>query len=600
MAELVVYTKDDFLSGTAPYEEVYKYIEDPFELGREIERMASVAKLAGVSNFKTLFKAYADKMKHAANPDLIENASDFDGQPMELNTGSWLADDHGISRINAWGVEIFACVHPIMPIERLINVDTGIAKIKLAFKLASWETCIVDKKTIASATSIVSLADYGIAVTSENARELVQYLHDVEYLNYTRIPTSHSITRLGWIKDKGFSPYIKDLSYDGESSFLQMFEAVSKKGSSDTWLDLAKEIRTSGNIPTKIMLAASFASALVEPLGCLPFFVHLWGGTETGKTVGLMLATSVWADPEMGKFCKTFNATAVSQELTAGFVNSLPLIMDELQLEKERKSFDKMIYQLAEGVGRSRGMKTGGLQKVQTWRNCILTTGEQPMTSDISGGGAMNRIIEINCEDTKLFKDPVRVSAVVKENYGHAGEAFISLLTDEIIELAREVYNDNYSALLKDSTEKQAMAGALVLVADQITSSLIFKDGKELKTDDISQFLLNKDDVNVNRHALEWLRGWLVQNSSKFEWLDSDQRPEIWGRRNQGNTMIFNHVFNKACEAEGYNSRSFARWLVRYGFLIPDSKGRSTKVCNIYGSRVRCYVFRDTEEGNEW
>ncbi len=28
-----------------------------------------------------------------------------------------------------------------------------------------------------------------------------------------------------------------------------------------------------------IILAASFASALVEPLGSLPFFVHLWGWT---------------------------------------------------------------------------------------------------------------------------------------------------------------------------------------------------------------------------------------------------------------------------------------------------------------------------------
>ena len=596
MAELVVYTKDDFLSGTAPYEEVYKYIEDPFELGREIERMASVAKLAGVSNFKTLFKAYADKMKHAANPDLIENASDFDGQPMELNTGSWLADDHGISRINAWGVEIFACVHPIMPIERLINVDTGIAKIKLAFKLASWETCIVDKKTIASATSIVSLADYGIAVTSENARELVQYLHDVEYLNYTRIPTSHSITRLGWIGDRGFSPYIKDLSYDGEVSFIQMFEAVSEKGSFDKWLGVAKEVRKSGSIPARIMLAASFASVMVGPLGCLPFFVHLWGGTETGKTVGLMLATSVWADPEIGRFCKTFNATAVSQELTAGFVNSLPLAMDELQLEKDRKSFDKMIYQLAEGVGRSRGLKTGGLQKTQTWRNCIMTTGEQPLTSDISGGGAMNRIIEINCEDQKLFSDPVKVSNIVKKNYGHAGKEFISLLTDEVMELAQEVYSENYAALLKDATEKQAMAGALVLAADQIVSHLLFKDSMELKIPDIAQFLLNKDDVNVNKHALEWLRGWLVQNSSKFEWLDSDQKPEIWGKRTKDNVMIFNHIFNKACEAEGYNSRSFARWLVRNGYLVTDSKGKSTRVCDIYGSKVRCYVFREEKE----
>lgn len=593
-----IYKEEDFLTGTKPYEEVYRLHNDPLSEQQAIERIAKNAKMVHVPNFKTLYKAYCATRK-SAEPEGSGNVTQFTGQPFELFCDYWTADDDGVSFINNMGVEFDACVHPIMPIRRLINVDTRIAKLEIAYKIHDrWESCIVDKKTVSSASSIIELADYGIAVNSENAKFLVKYLHDTEYLNMDTIPEISSVTRLGWIDGKGFSPYIDDLVYDGEVSFAQMFEAVKERGSEEEWFKLAKEVRASGNIPARIMLAASFASVLVKPMRKLPFFVHLWGGTETGKTVGLMLATSVWANPEMGQFCKTFNATAVSQELTAGFVNSLPLIMDELQLVKDRRSFDKTIYQLAQGTGKDRGKKSGGLQKVQTWQNCILTTGEQPMTNDISGGGAMNRVIEVNCEDVRLFKDPAHVSDVVKQNYGFAGRRFVALLTDEMLELAKGVCDDAYTELIEKSTEKQAQAASLVIAADEIATHLLFKDQHALTTADLAPFLFSKEDVNVNLHALEWLRGWLVQNSSKFEWLDGDSKPEIWGKKDPKETKIINHVFNRACADEGYNARAVARWLVRNGYFVADSQGKSTRVCNLYGQRIRCYVFRDKAESN--
>ena len=207
----------------------------------------------------------------------------------------------------------------------------------------------------------------------------------MEQLNYEQIPEVSSVGRLGWIDDYGFSPYVEDLVFDGEEEYRTRFESIQEHGRRDVWLDIVKAVRsgkTPGNVIARIVLAASFASVLVKPCNCLPFFVHLWGGTETGKTVGLLLAASVWADPEVGKYIQTFNATEVGKELGAAFCNSIPLIIDELQLIKDnRKDFDRMIYQLSEGVGRARGRKQGGLQKTPTWRNCIITTGEFPIIS---------------------------------------------------------------------------------------------------------------------------------------------------------------------------------------------------------------------------
>ena len=59
------------------------------------------------------------------------------------------------------------------------------------------------------------------------------------------------------------------------------------------------------NIYLRLQMAASFASPIIEKVNGLPFVFHLWGGTGTGKTVGLMTAMSIWGNPRMGKTVRT-------------------------------------------------------------------------------------------------------------------------------------------------------------------------------------------------------------------------------------------------------------------------------------------------------
>ena len=93
------------------------------------------------------------------------------------------------------------------------------------------------------------------------------------------------------------------------------------------------------------------------------------------------------------------------------------------------KDFDSIIYNWLRESAKAEGKKAGGLQMVSTWRNCILTNGEFPISNSSSGGGAVNRIIEIDCKDTKLFTDPIHVVDVIRRNHGYAGQAFIELAT---------------------------------------------------------------------------------------------------------------------------------------------------------------------------
>lgn len=588
----LVYTKDYFLESTEPYEKLYD-IDSSFEREREITKMASIASKCGVRNFKAMFAKYCKSMAEANNQNYAGNVSNFTGQEIELDTGIWKADDLGITRFGVKGYEEIACVHPIMPVERLVNIDTGIEKTRIAYRKGGvWKSRVCDRSQLANSRSIIGLADYGVAVTSENAKYLVQYICDVENLNYEIIPEHNSVSRLGWIGREDFSPYVDDLIFDGDITFRDFYNSVSAKGNALKWLEFVKKIRAENVIPTKIMLAASFASVLVEPCNCPVFFTHLWGGSGNGKTVALMLAASVWANPKVGEYIHTFNSTDVGQELSAGFVNSLPLILDELQIQKnERKDFDGMIYKLSEGAGRKRGAKTGGLQKVQTWRNCILTSGESPITSSHSGGGAVNRIIEINTESIKLFNNSKRVADFVMGNYGHAGKWFVEeLMKIEVMELAKKMQKDFFEKLTgKDITEKQIVAASLILTADALTDMLIFKDGNGLYIDEVADFLATHDDVSADKRAYDWLLDWIAQNGRKFS--GRDDIPEVWGKTGVDKVSIIRDVFNKACVDNGYNPTSFLAWLKRENLIETEGRGY-TKRIRLNGMKCQCVILR--------
>ena len=340
MTELIIpeYTKSDYLYTTEPFEWLNQFSDNGLLLKQTLMRMSEKAKEVGVRNFATLFKLYIEELAKSKGTVIIDNMTDFEGQEIQLQCGEWYCDDFGVRSRNLYGAEIVACNHPIMPVQRLIDIDSGAEKLKLAYRKGKmWRYIISDKKTLASNNSILQLAEFGIAVNSENSRFLVKYLSDIEYMNYDLIEELNSVGRLGWIDGYGFSPYVDDLIFDGNVSFKHFFESVKQQGSYDKWLELAKDIRKNGSIPARIALAASFSSVLVNPLGALPFFTHFWGTTESGKTVMLMLAASVWANPKLGEYIHTFNSTNVAQELAATFVNSMPLILDELQIIKDKR-----------------------------------------------------------------------------------------------------------------------------------------------------------------------------------------------------------------------------------------------------------------------
>ena len=587
--------------------EAFRYIgqiKDKFQQAMEERRLGTAAKAVGFTGFYKIVQAYKKANSEQSMKIIdMDNVSAFDVQPFELNTKTWHADETGIWRYGR-GEPVYACTHPIMPVRLLRGVDTRQMKVELYFRFSNntkreWESIIVEMKDIASANNIVNrLSSVGISVTSgERANALVDYLRDMIDANRDVIPEVKSVSRMGW-NEEGFSPYTSGLLFDGADRFRKVYNAISQVGSMDAWMAEALEARTY-SLVARIVLAASFASVLVEPLGCLPFFVHLWGlESGSGKTVTQMLAAAVWANPTVGNpFFPTFKGTDVGFELLAGFLHSLPLFLDDLQLKKDSKG--KVIfsvYDLASGAGKLRANKELGLNYTPEWKNCFITSGETPIVNETDGAGALNRVIEIECmADQNAIRDGHRTANVLKENYGWAGKVFIEKLSEDgAVDHAKALYDDFFKACMdNDTTSKQAMAAAVVLVADKLATDWIFHDGRALTVAEIGRFLKERSAVSLVARGYDILCDWISENVNKFQ--PEKEIGECYGMIETGadhNTAYINRTaFNRFCAENELPPKGLLSHL-RSQNLIETGERGYTKTKRIRGVNTNCVWLR--------
>lgn len=606
MKPLKEYNKDSILSESV-FEEIFDE-ENIIKRSYIIADMSLRAKELGVkSQFDTILKAHEkaireinrdERRKSYNSPggNLTEFHVPADARYQNMQCGSWVATENGIVTYNVMGMELRASRQPILPVERLENIETGEEQIVLAFKRNyRWKEITVVKDVVASASKIVALAKYGLSVTSENAKYLVKYLNDVEALNNDDIETKQSSSKLGW-HGNDFIPYEGDIIFDGDTRFKSIFEAIHEQGSEEVWLEHVKAIRKTGRIEAKFMLAASFASVLIKPLGVLPFFVDLWGETEGGKSISLMLACSVWADPDESQYIGDFKTTDVALEAKADMLNHLPMMLDDTSKTSARirDNFEGIVYDLCSGKGKSRSNKELGINRENRWKNCILTNGERPLAGYVNQGGAINRILEVECKD-HVFTDPQETATILKQNYGFAGKKFIEIVKELGIDAIREIYSDFCSQLFDtDKMQKQSMSLAVVLTADKIATEYIFKDKCYISLDEAKETLIDRNMLSDNERCYRYLLDKVAMNQTRF---DMTTGIEKWGIISDGYAIFYNQAFDDLCQSGGFSKKSFLSWADRKN-LLRTQGGQFTKVKKINGTSSRC-VWLKLDNGIE-
>jgi hypothetical protein len=243
-------------------------------------------------------------------------------------------------------------------------------------------------------------------------------------------------------------------------------------------------------------------------------------------------------------------------------------------------------------------MTNATLQKQATWANSFIFTGEEPCTQSASGGGVKNRVIEIEC-DHEVVADGNAVVNFVSNHYGCAGRQFIDALKDEdLAKDYREIYRLTQQAT--NTTEKQAMAMALMLQADMIASKVIFNTPSDiLTTEDIKQFVKSAAEVDVAERAYMALSTLIAENIDKFEKVHYEPSlTACWGKmQTDGVCLINKAILERELGRLGFSFDAVKKKWGNKGYIITNTQGRYYWDASVNGFKSY-FVKIDTNKRN--
>lgn len=200
-----------------------------------------------------------------------------------------------------------------------------------------------------------------------------------------------------------------------------------------------------GLFDTPVMLTAlavSLAGALIEPLGRVPWGLHLVGRTTSGKTTALKAAAQIWVEDY-----ERFNATPKSLERRALLYNGACYCLDELEQSGLRDGqLGQFVYTLLNGQERGRLTKDAELRAQGDWHSTLLTTGERSVRELLGSaalGGHLVRWIDLSVQPGDATCDALHAEEceeLARLCWGVVGDAWAAHLVRLDWERVREQY----------------------------------------------------------------------------------------------------------------------------------------------------------------
>lgn len=425
---------------------------------------------------------------------------------------------------------------------------------------------------------------------------MVRFLGALEQENIDALRLEESTSTFGWQSRRRFLPgHAPDMVLDIEPSMTRWASAYCRSGTLEAWAACMQPHRSRHRF--RFILAASFAAPLLAIIKQRIFFVYNWGGSRGGKTAALKAALSAWGDPE--RLMANFNATQVALERMAGFFCDLPLGIDERQLAgSKQEGLEKIVYMLANGTGRSRGSKDGGLQELRTWRSVILATGEEPIGKANSQTGVNTRVLEVigaPFEDEASASDMHQQAAL---NCGWAGPEFIQYILDTGDQAILDEYQDVVTRvrdLAGTKNGSHVAAVATVALADRMLSRCIFHETPEQAAAETERMttrivadLKEQEQPDVNEQAAQFIADWINSNIRSFVDGNYNQR---FGYVDGDLACIFPSLLREALENAGFSYRKTMTWLAENGICQVDKAGKYQIVKKYDGRPVRMIVL---------
>ncbi len=272
------------------------------------------------------------------------------------------------------------------------------------------------------------------------------------------------------------------------------------------------------------MLTISLSSALVALLEPqlhtgTPIF-HIFGDSSEGKTTGLQLAASVWANPEPGR------GTFLSWNSTDNFMLSVlngnfgvSIAFDESGAVRKR-DYTSIIYCLSQGIDRGRLNKDSNRTSPKLWSTVVLSSGENSLIdASNQNSGLRARVIEfLNLPITVSASHAEELKTFSYKNYGILGREFVAVLQAYPQELLLKLHNEWQEAFLENVASAKNIVKRLICILSIIlTTAQIVNEKLDMSLDLslIANFLANylseidRDSLSLTQRAYNVLLDWI-------------------------------------------------------------------------------------------
>jgi uncharacterized protein (DUF927 family) len=231
------------------------------------------------------------------------------------------------------------------------------------------------------------LLDRGLTIAPRGRPLLLEYLQTANPKQRARVTA-----RTGWHEADERRVFVLPEIAFGQGEQAWIFESESpagnfrQKGTLAEWKEGVACLCT-GNSRLAFAVSMTFAAPLLYLAGEESGGFHLCGAASNGKTSALRVAASVCGGPDyMQRWRSTDNGLEV---LAVQHCDSL-LLLDELA-QIDPKVAGESAYLLANGSGKARAGRNGGLRARLDWRLLFLSTGEIGLATHMMEVGKQTR-----------------------------------------------------------------------------------------------------------------------------------------------------------------------------------------------------------------
>lgn len=336
------------------------------------------------------------------------------------------------------------------------------------------------------------LADGGMALRSKagNTDYLIDYLRCCKPARRFTL-----VDRLGWhknkqgryffaLKDKVIGSSDEEIIFNSSASD-DALPSLEVSGTAQEWREYVANLCTYSSRGT-LAVCMAFSAPMARILDVATFGIHLKGKTSRGKSTVAYLASSVYG--QFSSYKKSWQGTQTGLEGLAYNYNDLLLILDEIN-NIDPKDLSNVVYSLGNEVDKNRGAKNGFNRATRTWREVILSTGEESVSNILkranlkAQAGLEVRLPSINAQatedeelgvnelfppgmDAQKFKDLLEGNC--RKYHGAVFEEWIKYLTAQDIEDLRgqfSEFRDNFIKEFRPTNQNRRIASNFALVA---------------------------------------------------------------------------------------------------------------------------------------